>query len=408
MKDSIPSVLVIPLNFNYIKPGSFDSWKSMGEWELAIDKGLDDLTPGEMSNIDQITKGINDPRKIVSLLYHYMQDNTRYIFVNIDLGGFQPYPASYVCNNRFGDCKALSNYMKTMLAYKGIKSYKLDVLAGNIVEKIYTDFPSQQFNHVMLAVPFPNDTIWLECTSNYKPVNYLGNFTQNRPVLWIEPNNSRIVKTPALKMEEVTTNASYHFSTTDNDQKTKLEASFKLRGNLFESVMATIKNNNEKEKRDYFNRFLSFKNYQTEQYNIITTDRDSNFITFETNGLCNSPFQAVGEYTKIELPSMDIPNFEKVKDRELQVRIYRPLAQVDTICFSFDTSSCELTSDKQVLIESSYGKLRMDISVEGNQLKAIRKYEIPIQDIPLDQYKNFYGFIEQMNAKGGNIYYKKL
>lgn len=406
--DSLPLVSIVPVNFNYIKPGSFDSWKSMGEWERAIDEGLEDLTPMEKTKIDNITSGITDPRKLVSILYHYMQDNTRYVLVDVKLGGLQPYPASYVCNNRFGDCKALANYMKALLDYKGIKSNKVDAMAGAISGKIYSGFPSQQFNHVILAVPFPNDTIWLECTSNFSPVNSLGDFTQNRLVFWIEPGNSHLINSPVLRKEEVTTVNSYHFSATDHIQKSKVKASCKLKGNLFDKVMSITKNWSEKDKKEFFNTFIAFKNYTTDQYQVIPADRDSGFVTFETSGSCNSPVQQVGEFTKVDLPSMNLPAFEKVKDRESPVNIYMPIAQIDTVCYDFNSSSIELKSEKQLLLRSVFGQLQMDLSTDKGQLKVIRKYEIPVQIIELNQYKAFYDFLNQLSDKGRSIFCKTL
>lgn len=404
--DSLPSVKIVPLHFNYIKPGSFDSWKSMGEWELSIDEGLEDLTGEEKIHIDQITEGIKDPRKIVSLLYHYLQDNTRYILVDIDLGGLQPYPASYVCKNKFGDCKALTNYMKAMLAYKGIKSNKVDVSAGVIARKFYTDFPSQQFNHVFLAVPFLNDTIWLECTSNSSPFNYIGASTQNRQILWTEPNKSRLLKTPALKKEDVTSIKNYHFSKPDINQKIILEASFKLRGDSFNEITYINKNWSEKEKKEHFNAFFEFKNYQSVQYQIISVDRDSSFVVFKTKGTCNTLFHSVGEYTKVDLPPMGLPVFEKVKDRESSVKIDVPLAQIDTILYDLNSNLVELKSEKQLVLESIYGKLEMNLSVNDGCLKIIRKHEIPVQEVALAQYKDFYDFINKLIEKGGSIYIK--
>jgi len=408
LTDNLPSLNIVPLNFNYLKPGSFESWKSYGEWQLAIDKGIDELTPEEKKIIDRITDSITDQRKIIGILYHYLQDNTRYVLVDIDLGGLKPYPATYVCTNRFGDCKALSNYMQALLRYKGIESNKVDVFAGDIPNKIYPDFPSQQFNHVILAVPINNDTIWLECTSNTMPVNHLGSFTQNRPVLWIEPNNSRIVNTPALKINEVETISSYRFSAIEKDRLTRLSASFVVRGNLFNEITSVLKNRTEKEKRDYFNTLLQFKNYQTEEYQTELPDRDSCFILFLTKGTCNAPFQTVGEYAKVELPPMQLPPFEKVQDREVDVNIYMPLAQTDTIIYDFAPSSITLKSESIVVVENPYGGLEMNISSTGGQLKVIRKYRIPAQTIPLAQYKSFYEFISEIKSKGASVFIKTI
>jgi len=403
--DRIPFVEMVPTNFNYIVPGSFESWKAFGEWELSVSKGLDDLTDQEKIHIDKLTEGISDPKEIISILYHYMQDNTRYVSVDIDLGGLKPYPASYVCNNRFGDCKALSNYMQALLAYKGIQSNCIDINAGVKNQKIYSDFPAQQFNHVLLAVSFPSDTIWLECTSNTDPVNYLGPFTQNRPALWIEKNNSRLVRTPALKTNDVNTLNRYSFEPV-TENRYKLDALFLLRGSLYEKVISVNRNWSEKEKKDYFSTFLAFKNYLSEQFNISNINRDSGNVIFETSGYCNSPFQTVGEFIKVDLPPMNLPAFEKVKERELPVNLTMPLAQTDTIYYELNADSLSMVSDKKLNIENRFGKLSMELFSQKGDLKVVRKYEIPSQEIPLAEYKEFFDFLTQLNTKGGSIFVK--
>ncbi|MEM6644551.1 MAG: DUF3857 domain-containing protein, partial [Bacteroidota bacterium] len=100
------SVLVIPENFHYGIDGNLSTWKSYGDWFLELNKGNTQLTPTEKAKVDKILQEASSERDKVQRLYHYLQDNTTYINVNIDLGGLQSYPASYVCENKYGDCKA--------------------------------------------------------------------------------------------------------------------------------------------------------------------------------------------------------------------------------------------------------------------------------------------------------------
>ncbi len=406
--DILPLVSVVPQNFYYIKPGSFDSWKAMGEWNLELDKGLDELPSEEKMTIDHLTDGIEDSRQIVRELYHYLQDNTRYVAVNIDLGGLEPYPASYVCENRFGDCKALTNYMKAMLSYKGIPSYKVFVRAGETPEKIHTDFPSHQANHVILAVPLANDTIWMECTASYLPFNYLGTFTQNRPVFLVEPNRSRIIHSPALTEEEVTSVLSYRFTINENDPKVRLSALFKLRGEAFEYFKGQSGSWTEKEKHNAFNELIPFKNYKVDEYEVMPVHRDSSFFILETTGTCNSPYQTVGEFVKVDLPSMNLPVFEKVKDRELPLDFYVPLAQIDTLFFDVPYDVLELKTPDNQAFEDEFGNFEMKIVQTSGQLCIVRKYNIYRQKISLEKYSNFYDFITEMKSSGSSIIFKPL
>ena len=56
------------------------------------------------------------------------------------------------------------------------------------------DFPSLQGNHAFLNVPLEDEEIWLECTSQVVPANFLGTFTDNRYVLKVGPNGGELVK----------------------------------------------------------------------------------------------------------------------------------------------------------------------------------------------------------------------
>ena len=125
-------------------------------------------------------------------LYEYMQNKTRYVSITVGIGGFQPFDAATVDRLSYGDCKALSNYMKSILEVAGISSRYTLVYAGENNQDIKTTFPSSQFNHVILCVPMEKDTIWLECTSQRKPFNYLGSSTSNRQALVIDENGGKL------------------------------------------------------------------------------------------------------------------------------------------------------------------------------------------------------------------------
>lgn len=84
----------------------------------------------------------------------------------------QPIAAADVNRTGFGDCKGLSNYMRAMLTELGIPSVYTVISTTN--RRLLADFASaNQNNHVILQVPLPNDTLWLECTNPTLPLGYV-------------------------------------------------------------------------------------------------------------------------------------------------------------------------------------------------------------------------------------------
>ena len=70
--------------------------------------------------------------------------------------------------------------MVAMLKEAGIKGYYTIIMAGKNAPEVIPDFPNDQFNHIIVAVPNNRDTLWLECTSQTNPFGYLGHFTGDR------------------------------------------------------------------------------------------------------------------------------------------------------------------------------------------------------------------------------------
>lgn len=200
---SSPVLNVAPDEFYYAGvSGNMKSWKSFGEWVYAINKGRDVLPAEEVTSVKAIVAKYQDTRGKIKAVYEYMQSKTRYVSIQIGVGGFQTAEAGMVVKNGYGDCKALVTYTMALLNSADIKSYYTLVKAGHGISDIDPDFVDNQFNHAILCVPLQQDTVWLECTNQELPFNYLGSFTSDRHVLVITPEGGKLVKTPEYRKEQ--------------------------------------------------------------------------------------------------------------------------------------------------------------------------------------------------------------
>ncbi len=184
--------------------GSFANWNELGKWIYTdLLSTRTQLPPETVSQMQDMVKGITNEKLKAKKIYEYMQQKTRYVSVQIGIGGYQPFQAADVDRQSYGDCKALVNYTQALLKAVNISSYYCVVQAGSRKESLMPDFASmEQGNHIILCLPFKNDTTWLECTSKQIPFGYLGTFTDDRNVLACTPQGGKIMHTPKYTAAE--------------------------------------------------------------------------------------------------------------------------------------------------------------------------------------------------------------
>jgi hypothetical protein len=199
----LPAVHLAPATFEVQGyAGSLASWQSLGLWTYQLGKGRDVLPPALTAKMAQLMVSDPDPRARARKVYEFVQSSTRYVSVQLGLGGWQTAPATAVATGGYGDCKALSNYTCALLKAAGLPAYVALVGAGADETDVRASFPSSQFNHAILCMPLaargttPADTVWLECTSQTEAFGYMGTFTGNRHALLLTPEGGRLVATP--------------------------------------------------------------------------------------------------------------------------------------------------------------------------------------------------------------------
>ncbi|GAB3665982.1 hypothetical protein GCM10028791_41790 [Echinicola sediminis] len=199
-KDSVAMIKIAPKSFSMEGYHSnLETWDGLGRWIHKVNLDRELLPASAKQKVAELIDGTENDLEKIKILYQYMQDNYRYVSIQLGIGGLRPMAAAEVFDLKYGDCKALSMFMHAMLKEAGIKSNYTLVRAGSDEDDIDVDFPSNQFNHVILQVPFEADTVWLECTSSTLPAGFLGDFTMDRHVLVVDEGGGKLMKTPSYR-----------------------------------------------------------------------------------------------------------------------------------------------------------------------------------------------------------------
>ena len=227
--------------------GSMKDWKSFGEFLYTLNKGKELMPAHMVPVIHAMTSACRDPKEKIDTLYYWLQKNMRYVSVQLGIGGFQSFDATYVEKNRFGDCKALSTFMKGMLQEAGIESWQVIIKGDERENLFFEDFVVNDFNHMMLHIP--SEDIWLECTSNDLPAGMIHEFTQDKHVLFLTPKGGVTGKSPKTAAEK------NHVWTTDTvtiGDKTRIITREMSEGNQQQSLRYLYFNKSPEEQRKFF------------------------------------------------------------------------------------------------------------------------------------------------------------
>ncbi|QZK89441.1 DUF3857 domain-containing protein [Flavobacterium sp. CHNK8] len=192
-----PKVMMGLENFNLEGvDGTAKNWNEYGKWfSENILKGTEILNDDSKAKIKTLVGSETDPIKKAKIVYKFVQEKSRYVSVQVGIGGFKPMPANDVDRLGYGDCKALSNYTRALLDVVGVPSYYTELYGDSNIRDIEADFFSIQGNHAILCIPNGPENIFLECTSQTDPFGFQANFTDDRDVVVMKPDGGHIIHT---------------------------------------------------------------------------------------------------------------------------------------------------------------------------------------------------------------------
>ncbi len=203
--DQLLPMVKIGLHEFYLhgEKGYSSDWDAFGRWYYnnLLNQNLS-LKPEVVQAIKELTVGVTDPIERAKIVYDYVQNRTRYISVQLGIGGWKPTAAQEVHDLGYGDCKGLTHYTRALLDAVDVSSNIAIVYAGKGKQDLSSNLASMQGNHVIICIPQEQDSVWLECTSQSSPFGYIGDFTDDRDVLMVGEQGGKIVRTKAYTHED--------------------------------------------------------------------------------------------------------------------------------------------------------------------------------------------------------------
>jgi hypothetical protein len=375
-------------------PGDLTSWNTFGQWLYGLYKDKDKLPPEAIQDVHALIKPEDSNRKKIGKLYRYMQNRTRYISVQLGIGGYSPFDAAYVHEHAYGDCKALSNYMKALLKEAGIESNVVMINSGHERYPFINEFPSQRFDHVILCVPDVKDTIWLECTNRAMPVGMLGDFTENRGALMLTAAGGVVVHTPHTVPEQnVQIRKGSFVLDYSGDAVSDVHVSWT--GDKQLDTRGAVDEETPEEREKWVMDFLDVPGVKLNTFNFQGIETHDSIISLSVK--CGIAKCATVSGTRLFL----LPNLmgkrsyipKDVEKRFSPVRFDNPYTNFDTLIFTIPAGYKPEALPSDVALNPDFGAYKASAKlINDSTLIYTRFVKIDTYEIPAQKYKEYRKF----------------
>ena len=397
-----PHIQVAPGKFEYDgTKGSSNTWKEFGQWAWPLYEDPTPFTAPRLEEIKKMIASVTDPREKIRVLYRYMQKNNRYVSIQLGIGGFKPFAVSFVDDKKYGDCKALTNYMRYLLKVADINSYPALINAEYNNPPVDPAFAANRFNHVILCVPLQQDTVWLECTSNTREMNDLGSFTENKYALLLLPEGGKLVATPKSKSSQnkLITRSEIKVN---KDGEAEMTANITCSGNFYEYFHYAQQLEREDLKR-FLVQYLEYKSPEDFKFEELPSTGNKQFrIDFVYDQVYD--FKAGNKFffrpRMYNICDEDIkPDSNRTKDFIFEF----PYEKTDTTVYILPDGFTVEGLPPVKELDTQYGYYRKECikNTSGNGITIISQLNLKKHIIPAKEYRALADFFQSVNKTDG-------
>jgi hypothetical protein len=402
-----PTIVLAPGQFELLKyKGDMQSWNNIGLFIYKLNEGRDILPEDKKAVVKNLIEGEQDTYNKVQKLYTYMQQNTRYVANEYGIAGWQTFDALNVATNGYGDCKGLTNYLKALLKEAGINSYVTLVYAGEDYYKIDEDFPANTFNHVILCVPQPKDTIWVECTSQQLPAGYLGSFTQGRKVLLTSAQGGFLCMTPSYDKSKnfIIRKSTIQLDNASNQQKIKVENQYS--GLMQDDIEYILKTQPDNKIKEMVNSKFPFPSYDVTTYHYkYTGSHILPSITEDAELMVSGIVNGTRKRTFVNMGWMKNPMKEifQTEARTLPFVLKESFKIIDSVMVHVPEGMEVESLPEAISFKYPFGEYHIKFERKENNISLIRIYEQNEGVYNVSEYEHYQKMYKTINSAKNNL-----
>jgi|SRR5579859_860722 len=395
----------------------FDNWNDMALWEAGLVKGRRESSPEIKQKVATLVESEPNTTRKMAVIAKFVQDDIRYVAIELGIGGWQPHAATEVYAHHFGDCKDKATLMSTMLKEIGIDSYY--VVVNTRRGSVNASTPAVNwFNHVILAIKLPEsaDTKGLDALYQHKtlgqllifdptddltPFGYLRGELQANFALLVTDGGGELIQLPKLGSALNGTRRTAKLTLTPTGALTGDVTELRLGDHGFYQRMALRSASTETDKVKPIESLLaeSLANYRLTHATVSNLQHNDQPFRYDYSLVVDNYAKAAGNLLLVRprvFGTRSSGLLETKEPRKFPVEFEGPSLDSDMFEITLP-SGYEVTAlPPPVDVDYDFASYHSKTEASGNTLKYTRRLEVKQLTVPVSEVetlKKFYRII---------------
>lgn len=392
-RDRLPLLLI---TYDVEKNSSWDSFGKDFIKKTNRALNLNEATKSDLSKLFSIT----DEKEFIEKTVKQVSHNINYVDVEFGTGGFIPRECNFVHSKKYGDCKDMAYYATAILRAKGIKAFPV-LARTKEIGKVYKDFVSDQFNHVIMAVKLNEKTKELEnikidgvpylitdLTDRFTPIPLLSSSIEGTYGLILDESGSKLVKIPYSNPEKnkITYDLKVNFDYNRNIDVYMTETKIGQYYASEKSFLESLKENKKHEKYEsWIQDFVPGSRLKTFDYNY-----DNDCVITDVNFIAPKSGIEAGEEIYF-IPNLIDANKKsyKRKPRVSTLKFTRLFTKEINICSTISRDFKIVSIPKAINFENDFFKFTLKSTQKENIVTYNSKITWKVTEVLPEDYKIF-------------------
>ena len=375
-------------------------WRTLGYNYLSMAQNSFEIDDNQKLLMAGIINTSSSQREICQKLHQALINKTRYVAIQIGIGGWLPTKSAETFFRGYGDCKDLAFLYVSMLRYANIEAYPV-LIKTRDNGYLNPNHPRlNNFNHMILYAILDGDTTWIDATCQSCEIGDLPGDDENVYCLAITDTAGCLLLSSTSKAED---NIICRKARIDIGKKKSINAriSYCTRGNPCQMVKSVINAG----KKDYLDKLLKSEFMGLSDKFIVdkieTNDLSDSLDAFsiDVEGQVSKAVHKIRDtyYLKLDFLECDILHNEiNLAERKYALDVNYPRTYLDSIHVNLPEGWTVEELPEPQTIETEFGKFSISLEIEDNAVLINRTFTNNYYAVETDKFAELEEFKQQI------------